>query len=433
MKMSTKASRTGNAVYMQTLGRPKWTPREYDKLAKESYEMNAVSYRCVRLIAEAAAQMPFLVKEGGKEMEEHPFLKLMKRPNPFESRQELLTRLYSFLLLSGNSYLEPVMLDKVPRELFVLRPDRMTITVGTKGYPSSYIYTVGQTRVTYALSGRYDDQLPILHIKEFHPTDDNFGFSPVEAAAYSIDVHNGSNVFSKALLDNMARPSGALVYSGGESGTEALSDDQYTRLKTELEEKYQGAKNAGRPLLLEGGLDWKEMSLAPKDMEYSESKQQSARDIALAFGVPPQLLGIPGDNTYTNYQQAVRALYRQTVIPLVNHVCGDLTNFFMPTYGETFEVFTDLDTLEALADERNDLWKRVNDSKFLTVDEKREAVGYGKYDKDTEVGKSIFGPLNEMPLSAERPDPSGGPEPEDGGEDPFADPNKKPDEEDDQE
>lgn len=416
MKMQQKASRTGRAIHLQTLGRPTWTPRQYDKLAKESYEMNAVSYRCVRLVAEAAAQMPFIVREGDQEMEDHPFLELMKRPNAFESRQELLVRLYSFLLLSGNVYLEPIILDGNIRELFALRPDRMKITVGPKGYPSSYIYTVGQTEVRYPINANARGQLPILHIKEFHPTDDNYGLSPVEPAAFSIDVHNQSNAFSKSLLENGARPSGALVYSGGESGTEALSDEQFTRLKAELEDKYMGPKNAGRPLLLEGGLDWKEMSLAPKDLEQTDAKQASARDIALAFGVPPQLLGIPGDNTYTNYSQAVRALYRQTVIPLVFHVCGDFTNFFAPTYGDSFEVTTDLDTLEALSDERKELWERVNNAKFLTVDEKREAVGFMKYTRDPEVGASIFGPLNEVPLSAEDPEQSDGAP---GSDDPF--------------
>ena len=408
----TKASRTGGSIYLQTMGRPSWTPKDYDKLARESYMMNAVSYRCVRLVAEAAAQMPFLIFEGKNEMEEHPFLALLKRPNPFQSRQEFLVALYSYLMIAGQSYVEPVLLDGEIKELFILRPNRMKITVGPRGYPAKYTYTVGQSETHFPITGNLNSQLPILHIKEFHPTDDHYGLSPAEPAAYSIDVHNQSNIFSKALLDNQARPSGALVYSGGESGTEALSDEQFTRLKSELEEKYMGAKNAGRPLLLDGGLDWKEMSLAPKDMEQTESKQQSARDIALAFGVPPQLLGIPGDNTYTNYSQAVRALYRQTVIPLVTHVCGDFTNFFMPTYGSDFEVRTDLDTLEALSDERTDLWKRVNDSKFITVDEKRAATGYEPYKEGEGTGAKIYGPLNELPLSDEPPiDPSGGGEP----------------------
>jgi HK97 family phage portal protein len=416
----TKESKAGRAVYMQTMGRPVWTSRDYAKLSKESYQMNAVSYRCVRLVAEAAAAMPLLVYEKDKEMEEHPFLKIVKRPNKFQSQHEFMVALYSFLMLAGNTYVEPVLLDKTLKELFTLRPDRMTIKMGPRGYPSAYVYKVGSNEVEYPVTS---DFMPILHIKEFNPTDDHYGQSPVEAAAYSIDVHNQSNVFAKALLDNQARPSGALVYSGGESGTEALGDEQYVRLKKELEEKYTGARNAGRPLLLEGGLDWKPISLPPKDLEYTESKQQSARDIALAFGVPPQLLGIPGDNTYTNYSQAVRALYRQTVIPLVSHVCADLSAFFAPMYGEDFEVRTDLDTLEALSDERNDLWKRVNDAKFLTVDEKRKATGYSPYTvKD--VGAAIFGPMNEMPLDADRDTTtSGGSQPN--SNDPF-DPNGDP-------
>ena len=97
-----------------------------------------------------------------------------------------------------------------------------------------------------------------------------------------------------------------------------LSDSQFERLKRELEEQYQGARNAGRPLLLEGGLDWKAMSLSPKDMDFLEAKHTAAREIALAFGVPPMLLGIPGDNTYSNYQEANRVFFRGTVLPLAS-------------------------------------------------------------------------------------------------------------------
>ena len=415
MRMSHKQSRTGPAIHMQSMGKPVWTPRDYAHLAKESYQMNAVSYRCVRLVAEAAARITLQVKEGEELMDEHPFLKVLKRPNPFESRFEFLVSLYSYLMLAGQSYLEPVFLGSELKELFSLRPDRMSIVPGPKGYPVAYIYKVGQSEVKYTVPSRANSQLPILHIREFHPTDDHYGLSPVEAAAISIDVHNQANTFHKSLLDNGARPSGALVYNGGEHG-EALSDEQFVRLKKELEEKYTGPKNAGRPLLLEGGLEWKEMSLAPKDLEHSESKQQSARDIALAFGVPPQLLGIPGDNTYTNYSQAVRALYRQAVIPLVMHVSEDMTNFLQPTFGDDFSVCPNLDDLEALADERKELWDRVNNVKVLTVDEKRKAIGYEGYKPGDSIGEKIYGPLNEVPLDSapevnDEDDDEGGEEP----------------------
>ena len=113
-----------------------------------------------------------------------------------------------------------------------------------------------------------------------------------------------------------ARPSGALVYDGADGNV--LSAAQFERLKSELTDEYQGTANAGRPMLLEGGLDWKPMSLSPQDMDFMEAKHAAAREIALAFGVPPMLMAIPGDNTYSNYQEANRVFWRQTVLPLAN-------------------------------------------------------------------------------------------------------------------
>jgi hypothetical protein len=151
-----------------------------------------------------------------------------------------------------------------------------------------------------------DGWLPVLHLRLFNPTDDHYGFPPLEAAAFAVDVHNASGAWNKALLDNAARPSGALVYGAGQP----LSAEQFDRLKANLQAAHSGHENAGRPLLLEGGLDWKPMSLSPADMDYISGKHAAAREIALAFGVPPQLLGIPGDATYANYKEAKVAFWR---------------------------------------------------------------------------------------------------------------------------
>ena len=102
-------------------------------------------------------------------------------------------------------------------------------------------------------------QPPILQLALFNPVDDYYGLSPLEAAATAVDTHNAAATWNKALLDNAARPSGALVYAGPDGLI--LADQQFERLKKELELQYQGSANAGRPLLLEGGLDWKPMSL----------------------------------------------------------------------------------------------------------------------------------------------------------------------------
>jgi HK97 family phage portal protein len=147
-------------------------------------------------------------------------------------------------------------------------------------------------------------------------------------------------------------------------------------LKRELEGNYQGAVNAGRPLLLEGGLDWKAMSLTPKDMDFLEAKHAAAREIALAFGVPPMLLGIPGDNTYANFQEANRVFFRQTVLPLATRVGHALSQWLAPQYGDSIHVAIDTDRIDALAADRSALWERVSAADFLTLNEKREAIGY---------------------------------------------------------
>ena len=354
-------------VQLHTVGRPQWTPRNYAGLAKEGFAGNAIGYRCVRMLAEAAGSVPLLVYEGDKELASHPLKQLLARPNPAQTGRELLENIFSFLLVAGNSYTEASSLDGIPRELVALRPDRVKVVAGGNGWPESYEYAVGGG--TARLSPE-----TVLHIKLFNPLDDYYGMSPLEAASRSIDTHNAASAWNKAMLDNAARPSGALVYAASEGH---MTTEQFDRIKSEMENKYQGAANAGRTMVLEGGLDWKEMGFSPKDMEFIEAKNASARDVALAFGVPPMLLGIPGDNTFANYAEANRTFWRQSVVPLLGRVTEALTNFLGPQFGEGLRIGYDLDQVEALSADRDALWTRVDKASFLTPDEKRAAVGYG--------------------------------------------------------
>ena len=130
-------------------------------------------------------------------------------------------------------------------------------------------------------------------------------------------------------------------------------------------------------MLLEGGLDWKPMGFSPSDMEFLETKTAAARDIAIAFGVPPMLLGLPGDATYANYQEANRAFYRQTVVPLAQKVLTGMAGWLSAQVGEVVDLSPDLDAAPALAAEREALWRRVAGADFLTEDEKRAMLGFG--------------------------------------------------------
>jgi HK97 family phage portal protein len=365
-----KASRTAQLVALQSQGRARWTPRDTTALAREGYMKNAIVHRAVRLVAENVAAVAWLAYDGNAEHDTHPLLDLVARPNPRQDGAAFLKGVVAHLQLAGNAYIEAVTLDGRPRELYALRPDRMRVVPGPDGWPEAYEYHVAGRSVRFEQAQALP---PILHLTHFHPLDDHYGLAPLEAAAIAVDTHNAAAAWNKALLDNAARPSGALIYSGPEQAV--LSDGQYERLKRELSDEYQGARNAGRPLLLEGGLDWKAMSLSPKDMDFLEAKHNAAREIALSFGVPPMLLGIPGDNTYANYQEANRAFFRATVLPIASRIGAALSQWLSPAFGGV-RLAIDTDRIEALSADRAALWARVTAAPFLTLNEKRIAVGY---------------------------------------------------------
>ena len=379
--MERKASATGRVVALAAgSGRVAWSARDTASLTRGGFIGNPVGFRSVKLIAEAAAAVSLVCEDKASRYETHPVLDLLRRPNPGQGRAELFESLFGQILLSGNGYLEAVGLETsgLPGELHVLRSDRMSIVPGADGWPVAYDYAVGGRKHRFDMTGSPD---PICHIKAFHPQDDHYGLSPMQAAAVALDVHNSASAWSKALLDNAARPSGAIIYKGVD-GQGSLSPDQYERLVSEMESHHQGARNAGRPMLLEGGLDWKPMGFSPSDMEFHETKTAAAREIALAFGVPPMLLGIPGDATYANYAEAHRAFYRLTVLPLVTRVAASVAWWLSEHLGAEVDLRPDPDRIPALADERDAQWKRIGEASFLTDAEKRALLGLPPLDQN---------------------------------------------------
>lgn len=331
-------------------------------MAREGFERNPVAYRCIRMIAEAAASVGFKATGDGDALAQ-----LIARPNADQGGPDLLEGLYAHLSVSGDSYLEAVSVDGELRELHVLRPDRMKVLKGARGWPLGWEHRVGPD--VRRILREADGFLPVLHMRLFSPVDDYQGHSPLEAAARAVDVHNASGAWTKALIDNAARPSGALIY-GGE---QALTDAQLAELREDLARIYQGPENAGRPMLLSGGLEWKPMSLSPTEMDFVELRNVSAREIALAFGVPPMLLGIPGDATYANYREANAAFWRMSVLPLVNRAARAISGWLGERVGGA--ITPDLEGVPAFQEERAVQWQRIEAASFLTTEEKRRLAG----------------------------------------------------------
>lgn len=387
---SSKANPVGGLISsMFSVGSPVYTSRSFEALAREGFQNNGYVFRAISVIAQACAGIPWVLyrdkgsagasqrrRQGGKiksdELDTHPLLDLLARPHGQDTitgTGSLMEQFVSFYVLSGNSYmtaLRPTTRIAPPQELWIQQPGRMRVMPASDGTVNAYRYTVG---------GKYQDFEPadVLHWKSFNPTDDWYGLSPVGVAARIVDQMNSANDWNTALLQNMARPGGFLT------APNHLSDPQYERLQAELRAKYMGSKNAGKPGLLEGGLDWKQVGLAPSDMDWLEGKKTNVREIAVILGVPSEMLGDSTNKTYSNFQEARRSFYTETVLPLMD-VLRDLLNaWLVPMYGENgLRLDYDRDDIEALQEDRDAMHERARlnyAGGIITLNEAREIIG----------------------------------------------------------
>jgi HK97 family phage portal protein len=336
-------------------------PQGYDAQVRDGYQGNPVAQRAVRLIAQGCGGAPVDASDAGLAA------LLAARPGGVP----LVETLAAQLLLHGNAYAQ-VIGDGAGgiAELFPLRPERVSVEADASGWPAAYRYRVGDRSSRLIADGPRPE---VVHLRAFHPLDDHYGLGCLGAAAGAIAIHNAATRWNKALLDNAARPSGALVYDPGDATP--LSAEQFARLKGEMEAGFAGAANAGRPMLLEGGLKWQAMSLSPADMDFVGLKAAAAREIALAFGVPPMLLGLPGDSAYANYREANRALWRIAIMPLADTVLKGLASGLAGWFPDA-RIGVDPDLVPALAEDRERLWKSVTAATFLSDAEKREMLGF---------------------------------------------------------
>ncbi len=205
-------------------------PQGYEGQVRAAYLANPVAQRAVRLVSESAGSAPLTGDAA--------VLKLLARPNAAQGGAEFVEALATALLLHGNAFVTGDALA-----LHALRPERVAIEAGSDGWPAAYLYRTGAAATRFAVE-------QMLHLKMFHPLDDPFGLGCLGAAAGAVALHNAASKWNRALLDNAARPSGALVFDAGDG---PLAGEQFDRLRAEMDAQFSGAANAGRPMLLEGG------------------------------------------------------------------------------------------------------------------------------------------------------------------------------------
>lgn len=343
------------------------TPQHFGALALEGYGRNVVVFRAVNLVARAVSSLPVRLRKGGQIIDRHPALDLLAAPHPERDHTAFIYQLVGDYLIAGNAYiLAAGPKGQPPGELWPLRPDTVTPIPGAAGLVQGYSYRAEGAQRRYPAAS-------VLHWKTYNPLSAWLGMAPLSAAATAVDQHNAGSRWNLALIQNGGTPSGVLYQDDADN---PLSPEQFAALRDQVDARHTGPDNAGRPLLLEGGLKWQSMGMTPKDLDWLAAQHMSAREIALAFGVPPQLLGIPDSQTYANYAEARLSLWEDTVLPMAQELISALGGWLLPKFEPDLELVLDLDDVPALEPKRQRRFERITAADFLSDAEKRQALGF---------------------------------------------------------
>ena len=365
-----------------------WSAREFVAFATEGYRDNPTVRACIMAKQKAAIECPIiLVNEKGEAVENHPILSLLNKPNPMQSWEKFLTQMIGSHDIAGEGDVLKIGIGQSV-ELWPLRPDWLEITTFSMGLPVTCSYTPSDTYEESTVKQYQFSELMIW--AEYNPLFRWRGLSPLYSAAYSIDTLNEYAKSNKAMLENGMTPSGVL-WTDSE-----VSDTSFNRLQEQFNGKYAGAKNSGKPMILDGGLKWQGMSFSPRDMEFVSGKRLSQLDVCQVLRVPPQIIGIEGSQTFANYEQARAAFYEDEVIPMVNGLLSELLGFLRKDFKipPTYKLIVDTDGITALEPRRAERNKVIDGLTSLKVDEKRAAMGY----QSTEGGDVILVDSNKIPL-----------------------------------
>ncbi len=366
-------------------------------------------------IADSVGSLPFIIEnsETGEKITKHPLLRLLNSPNSMRQRtkRDFFRDLTIWKILEGDAYpLATGNVNREPLELYILNPQSVTIQPnGTTGEPASYTYnsTAGAEIYNHVSKGnRFINEAgnrELWHIANFNPdagvNDCLDGMSQIQPLYYEINQYLQASRHNLSLLKNGARASGAFVLKTKDGMPAVLDDATFNRLKMSIEENYAGANNAGRPLVLEGGLEFQEMSMSPKDLDFKALKDAAEEAIYKVLGIPvPMIMTVK--TTANNFSNLRMEFYESTILPFADDLCDHLTAFLFPRYKDLNldeqKLVIDRDRMDILAAYRTDRRKLIEGSLIMTTNEKRKEFKLDKIKNGDNIvdpnGRYIAGP-----------------------------------------
>ena len=287
------------------------------------YEQSPWVYIAINRIAEAGALVPLQVFRLQNEerigISDHPLERLLANPNPLTSRFELIEQTLGSLELQGNAYWYLAGDERgVPREIWMLRPDRVSIVPHETHVVGGYLYQINGQFIPL-------DAIEVIHFRRWHPNDDFYGLSPISAARTAV-------LSDRHMADWNRQTFGADkgVPAGIVSIKDYISDADFERIKREWRSNYGGAQR--KTAFLRGGaIEWQHIGLSHTDLDFLQGRRAQRDEILNIFGIP---VGLVSENaTEANAKVAERQFIERALYPKLVRLGQKITQELLPFYG----------------------------------------------------------------------------------------------------
>jgi HK97 family phage portal protein len=351
--------------------RPYWTTQKDKQYITEAYNQIVWVYACVSQISSSVSSVPWLlhrVTPRGKiiEIDDHPILTIInKKANNYMSSRDFFDLWATYLAVQGKFYAEYVN-PNLPTEMIPLYPHYMKPIPSKEMFVSGFEYNINKPI-------RYDAR-EILWSKFNNPLDLYEGMSPIKALSRTIDTENEAVNWNKSTLQNSGVPAGVFTI---QNPTPELMDN----LRDEWKKRYGGGNNARLPLVLNADkAQYQPIGLSSTDMDFINQRKLNRIEICSAFGVPSQLVGDPEGQQYSNFSEAVKSFWENTVIPRYLELMKDqLNRDLVSRYADNLRITYDVSAIGALKESQDHLVKRNVDlwkNGLISRNEARYALDY---------------------------------------------------------
>lgn len=309
----------GSAVIPWTAGKPQWLPREISTYDAEAYRKVALIFRAVQYVADAAATAPLkaYVEVDGEQqsLDDHPVRDLFARPNGSMGEARFFSFVTMVATVAGFCVIEKER-DRYGNiiALWPLRSDWIRPIPRQQRAPD-WEYKIPGEQAPRIL--RADDVIPVTYADT--PTGDYTGIGPLEILLRETSVVNSLTDFLKTFMDRGALPLYAIIpQDEGPASAQWKKQETKDAFMAAWRNRYGGIRNMAEPLPLVGVKDVKRIGLDFNELAYRDLNDLQDARIAQAFGIPPILLGAQvglEQATYSNYEQARRSFYEDTMVP----------------------------------------------------------------------------------------------------------------------